>query len=277
MSLTVSLREIWGRLSRAVGLGIGVSLFAVVMTLAGISVAQVSPEQNLRTCLDGRYPSLCDQSRLIPQQRQEVDVATRQANLKSCLDGRYPALCKHALLTPEQRAQVDAAERRANLEVCRTGKYPALCKRHLLTDFERRLVETAERQQNLATCLDGRYPNLCRKQLLTAEERGRVSEVEARIARAPRAGQPPASPPARQGGGAVTGRQRTSSCDDGLWIDRVSGNGAILVLSDGSVWRVDPVDQVTSSIWPPITDVIACDDEIINVDDGESVVARRIR
>ncbi len=276
--MKMPFRRSWSSVGQAAGLGFRASLFAFFLTLPGVSWAQVSAEQNLRTCLDGRYPALCDQSRLTPQQRQQVEVATKQANLRSCLDGRYPTLCKHALLTPEQRTQVDAAERRANLEVCRTGKYPALCKHHLLTDSEKRMVEAAERQQNLATCLDGRYPSLCRKHLLTADERTRVSEAEARVARMPRAVQPqPGSPPSRQGGGAPIGRPRMNSCDDGLWIERVSGNGAILVLSDGSVWRVDPVDQVTSSIWLPVTDVIACDDEIINVDDGESVSARKIR
>ena len=47
---------------------------------------------------------------------------------------------------------------------------------------------------------------------------------------------------------------------------------------DGSLWKVDPIDASTSSIWLPVTDVLVCDDaKIVNVDDGESVEVTRIR
>lgn len=239
--------------------------------------AQSSAEQNLRTCLDGRYPALCDRSRLTQEQRRQAEGAERAANLNTCIDGRYPALCRYAMLTPEERARVDVAERRANFEVCRTGQTPALCRRHLLTPDQQRQVENAERQHNLTVCLDGRYSSLCRRQLLTADEQRRVAEAERRAsAQAPRAQSPAATAP-RSVTRAPARRPSLSGCEDGLWIDRVAANGAILILSDGSVWRVDPVDTVISSIWLPISDVVVCADEIINVDDGESVVARRVR
>ncbi len=75
----------------------------------------------------------------------------------------------------------------------------------------------------------------------------------------------------------VPRRSRPFGCEDGLWIDQVASNGAILILSDGSVWRVDPIDTVISSIWLPVDDVLVCGSEIINVDDRERVSARRIR
>ena len=67
------------------------------------------------------------------------------------------------------------------------------------------------------------------------------------------------------------------ACEDGHWIDAVLANGQILKLEDGSLWKVDPVDTVTSSLWLPISDVIICDGKIINVDDSETVQVRRIR
>jgi hypothetical protein len=68
-----------------------------------------------------------------------------------------------------------------------------------------------------------------------------------------------------------------SACEDGHWIGEVLADGKILKLEDGSIWQVDPVDTVTSSIWLPVSDVIVCDDKIVNVDDGETVGARRMR
>jgi hypothetical protein len=67
-----------------------------------------------------------------------------------------------------------------------------------------------------------------------------------------------------------------SACDDGHWIDEVLADGQILKLEDGSLWKVDPIDTITSSLWLPVSDVIVCDDKIVNVDDGETVHARRL-
>jgi hypothetical protein len=54
-------------------------------------------------------------------------------------------------------------------------------------------------------------------------------------------------------------------------------DGQILRLEDGSLWKVEPVDAVTSFLRLPVSDVIVCDDKIVNVDDGETVHARRLR
>src|SRR6266478_1334868 len=40
------------------------------------------------------------------------------------------------------------------------------------------------------------------------------------------------------------------ACDDGHWIDEVLADGQILKLEDGSLWKVDPTDTLTSSLWP---------------------------
>lgn len=67
------------------------------------------------------------------------------------------------------------------------------------------------------------------------------------------------------------------ACDDGHWIQEVLADGQILKLEDGSMWKVDPTDTPTSSLWLAVSNVIVCDDEIVNVDDGEKVQVTRIR
>jgi hypothetical protein len=37
------------------------------------------------------------------------------------------------------------------------------------------------------------------------------------------------------------------------------------------------VDAIDSALWLPVTDIIACDDKLINVDDNETVSARGLR
>lgn len=69
----------------------------------------------------------------------------------------------------------------------------------------------------------------------------------------------------------------SQACEDGHWIDEILANGQIIKLEDGSVWKVDRFDALTSSLWLPISDVVVCDDRIINIDDGETVHVRRLR
>ena len=37
-----------------------------------------------------------------------------------------------------------------------------------------------------------------------------------------------------------------------LWIDTVSSDGSVIVLSDGSVWSVEFLDQLRTSLWLPV-------------------------
>jgi len=67
------------------------------------------------------------------------------------------------------------------------------------------------------------------------------------------------------------------ACESGHWIDTVSDDGKIIKLEDGSIWEVDDVDTVTTSLWLPTTEIVECDDKLINTDDGESVSARRLK
>jgi hypothetical protein len=62
-----------------------------------------------------------------------------------------------------------------------------------------------------------------------------------------------------------------TKCVDGHWIQDISDSGKIIRLEDGSLWEVDAVDAIKSSIWLPISDVLVCGSSIINVDEGEKV------
>ena len=124
---------------------------------------------------------------------------------------------------------------------------------------------------NLSVCLDGRYPALCRHDDLTTAEGTRVEKAEAGHPRTA------VSSSARQRIAKGGTRGGSSGCDDGHWIDSVMDDGGIIKLEDGSVWQVDDVDTVDSALWLPVTDVIVCDDKIINTDDNETVHATRLR
>ena len=66
-------------------------------------------------------------------------------------------------------------------------------------------------------------------------------------------------------------------CESGHWISSVNRDGEVIILEDGSVWLVDPIDQIDSMLWLPTSDIVACYDKLINTDDGETVSARRVR
>lgn len=193
----------------------------------------------------------------------------RASNLATCLSGRYEILCKREWLSPDERTKVDAAQRRENLKTCLTGRYIILCDKSKLNAEELKQAHAAERTENLMTCVTGRYPILCNKSLLTAEQLTQVQAAEARE----QATRPKSSSSARR----PPSRRYSSGCEDGHWIDSVSSDGTIVKLEDGSVWEVDAVDAIDSALWLPISDIIACNDKLINTDDNEKVSARRIR
>ena len=67
------------------------------------------------------------------------------------------------------------------------------------------------------------------------------------------------------------------ACDAGHWIGSVSDDGIIIKLEDGSIYEVSDVDAATSALWLPTTEIVACDDKLINTDDGETVEATQIK
>jgi hypothetical protein len=70
---------------------------------------------------------------------------------------------------------------------------------------------------------------------------------------------------------------QSSGCEDGHWIQSIADNGEIIILEDGSIWQVDSIDTITSSIWLPVSTITICGSQLINTDDGEKVRATRIK
>lgn len=67
------------------------------------------------------------------------------------------------------------------------------------------------------------------------------------------------------------------SCESGHWIKSVIDDGKIIQLEDGSLWEVSDIDTVDSALWLPISNIVICDDKLINTDDNEAVEATRIQ
>jgi hypothetical protein len=220
---------------------------------------------NLSTCLSGKYPSLCNNSQLSAAQRQQVIVAERSENLKTCITGKYPILCRKNLLTPSEIDAVHTAELRENLKTCITGKYPILCKHSLLTSVERLKVADVEQRENTATCMTGRYAALCKKGLLTSDQKTLAEVAEKKFQQA--------SPPRR----ATSIKAGGSGCEAGHWVDAVMSNGEYVKLEDGSIWKIDIIDQVDTMLWLPTTDIIASSGKLINTEDNETAGAVQMR
>lgn len=244
-----------------------VNLIALfVWCLATPASSQDKLQRNLEICLSGKYPALCKHGALTPDQLPQARAAEQRENLKICLTGKYAALCDHSKLDGTETVAVKEAERVENLTVCSTGKYPALCKHSSLSPTELRQVRAAEETENLRVCLDGRYPALCKHSLLTPQQAKDVAGAETKSASArPHSTQQSALP--SPGGGG---------CDVGHWIESVDGDGKIIKLEDGSLWKVSDLDTVTTMIWLPVSEVVVCGTKMINVDDDESVTVTRL-
>lgn len=133
------------------------------------------------------------------------------------------------------------------------------------TPTDNREVELSHKEAELAK----KEAELLKKELETTK-----SEIANRNSNVgePKLDRQKSKPPAR-----VQPVAPQAECDSGHWIQSVSSDGSIIKLEDGSIWKVDSVDTVISSIWLPVTDVVVCDDKIINTDDNESVGVSRLR
>jgi hypothetical protein len=246
------------------------ALIAMLGIQEAFAQTDLQRAQNLVTCHSGRYPRLCKREWLTPEELKKSEAAERRENLNVCLTGRYTSLCNRAKLTPDETHQVIEAEKRENLKKCLTGRYKTLCKKHLLSEAELKQVLGAQQAENLRTCLTGKYPSLCDKALLTSDQlyQTQVAEKRAAESRSQHIGRAPTS---------RGKRHAYSGCESGHWVASVSDDGQIVKLEDGSIWEVDPVDAIDSTLWLPTTDIVVCDDKLINVDDNEQVSADRIR
>src|SRR5262245_28411445 len=88
---------------------VAVALFTLA---ASPSYAQsnTSYNENLQTCLNGNFRSLCRHSILTPSDARRVEEAEHRANFSTCLNGNFRSLCQYSILTAEERRQVEEAE-----------------------------------------------------------------------------------------------------------------------------------------------------------------------
>lgn len=70
---------------------------------------------------------------------------------------------------------------------------------------------------------------------------------------------------------------RSSDCESGHWVESVTSDGEIVKLEDGSVWQIESSDAIDTALWLPTTDIVACEDMLINTEDNEKAEATRIR
>lgn len=66
----------------------------------------------------------------------------------------------------------------------------------------------------------------------------------------------------------------------GHWMKSKTDDGAIVILEDGSVWQIDPLDQIDTMLWLPMTEITVVEIIggylLINTDDGEKAHARLV-
>ena len=66
------------------------------------------------------------------------------------------------------------------------------------------------------------------------------------------------------------------ACEAGHSVRSVDGDGKIVILEDGSVWEIDDGDTADTATWTTGTEIVVCDDKLINTDDDETVDATKI-
>jgi hypothetical protein len=63
-----------------------------------------------------------------------------------------------------------------------------------------------------------------------------------------------------------------------IHITEVKGNGSILVMLDGSIYEVDSIDEIYTSLWLGLSDGILINGmTLVNFNSGEAVTVHKIR
>jgi hypothetical protein len=69
------------------------------------------------------------------------------------------------------------------------------------------------------------------------------------------------------------------------WIQKNIGSGSYIILEDGSLWAIDPLDKINAMLWLPISSIIVVHSTtgsagfnylLINTDDKEKAHAKFI-
>jgi hypothetical protein len=74
-----------------------------------------------------------------------------------------------------------------------------------------------------------------------------------------------------------------SGGSSGHWIQENIDSGSMMILEDGSIWKIDPLDKIDAMLWLPISNITIVNSDngspgydylLINIDDGEKVHAK---
>ena len=79
------------------------------------------------------------------------------------------------------------------------------------------------------------------------------------------------------GGGVYAG------VGSGHWIENNIDSGSFIVLEDGSLWKIDPLEKIDAMLWLPVSDITVIESSggspgydylLVNTDDGEKAHAK---
>jgi hypothetical protein len=66
----------------------------------------------------------------------------------------------------------------------------------------------------------------------------------------------------------------------GHWMTEKTDDGAVVILEDGSIWQIDPMDRLDTSLWLPPSEIAVIETNnspmsylLVNTDDGEKATA----
>jgi hypothetical protein len=84
---------------------------------------------------------------------------------------------------------------------------------------------------------------------------------------------------------STSGGQGFSGTGSGHWVQENISSGDFILLEDGSLWKIDPLEKINASLWLPISNIIVIESSagspgydylLINSDDGEKAHAKYI-
>lgn len=270
-----------------------------------LRVDEIERQENQRICLTGKTPDKCDRGLLSLRDIQQTIVAERRENLKNCLLGpggdRRP--CRREWLNEAEMKRVEASgklpleARPASAD--RTVDSPVVAQP---TASQPQAFPRPERLGGPVTPPVAQLPVVPQPVVAPAQQpvfidvpkavpasRKAESKTEAKAAtKAARAAsaarearvttRDKALAPAVAAAATPAARETRSPyahCNAEQFIENVSSEGRVAELEDGSLWIIVLRDADRVLSWDLPAHVVACPTELINVENGQSVQARR--
>ena len=118
----------------------------------------------------------------------------------------------------------------------------------------------------------GTLATLKGEKVLVLTEKGQLAFIKEGISLSSQ----PASKPKQNTG-------QYSGGSSGHWIQENIESGSMMILEDGSIWKIDPLDKIDAMLWLPISNItiitsnsgsLGYDYLLINTDDGEKAHAK---